>query len=56
MPIPSTGYIDISFRLYLSTDVTEQEAKQIVSELDYELNHPLIDDSEVISTSTELSQ
>jgi len=40
-----SGYIDVTVRLYLGCDVTEDNAKEIVEEMDYSFSHPIISDT-----------
>jgi len=41
------GIIYIRVALYLETDVSETEAQEIVNEMDYEFDHPLISHTEI---------
>jgi len=41
------GIIYIKVALYLETDVTEEQAQEIVNEMDYEISHPLINHTEI---------
>lgn len=43
----ASGVIDITIRLYLEQDVNFNEAEDIISGLDYEINHPLISDTDL---------
>jgi len=43
-----TGTIEVTVRLRLNQDVDEDEAREIVDEMDYSFNHPLICEEEII--------
>ena len=42
------GTIEIIVKLYLSTDVDEKEAKQIIENTDYYFDHKLIAQTEIV--------
>ncbi len=42
------GIIELKIKLYLETDVTEDHAQDIVNELDYEIKHKMIADTEIM--------
>jgi len=41
------GIIYLRVALYLETDVTEEEVQDIVQEVDYEFNHPLVAETKI---------
>jgi hypothetical protein len=41
------GVIYVKVALYLETDVTEDQAQEIVNEMNYEITHPLINNTEI---------
>jgi hypothetical protein len=41
------GIIYVKVALYLETDVTEEQAQEIVNEMDYEISHQLISYTEI---------
>ena len=42
------GTIEVTVRLYLDCDVEEDEARNIVENMDYDFDHLLIQDTEII--------
>ena len=42
-----TGVIEINVRLYLNVDVDENEARDIIDNMDYGFEHSLIADSDI---------
>jgi hypothetical protein len=42
------GTIDVKVRLHLEMDVDEEDAREIVENMDYSMIHPLIQYSEVV--------
>jgi len=43
-----TGVIEIVVKLRLECDVTKEEAEELVAEVDYNFDHPLIDSTEIV--------
>ena len=41
------GIIYVKVALYLNADVTEEEAQEIVNEMDYNFSHTMIDHTEI---------
>jgi hypothetical protein len=41
------GIIEVTVKLYLETDVDEETACEIVENMDYDFNHPLISDTDI---------
>ncbi len=41
------GIIYVRVALYLETDVTEEQAQEIINEMDYDISHPLISHTEI---------
>jgi len=42
------GIITLTVKIFLESDATEEEVKDIVSDLDYTFSHPRIADTEII--------
>jgi len=46
----SKGIIYLKVALYLECDADEQEVQDIVSEMDYDFSHPMIQDTKILET------
>ena len=46
------GHIDITIRCYLSIDVKKEEAQEIVDSMEYEIDHDLIDSTDLFHYET----
>jgi hypothetical protein len=42
------GTIEVKVRLLLEMDVNEEDAREIVENMDYKFDHPLIQETEVV--------
>ena len=42
------GTITVTTKIYLECDVDEKEARDIVSNMDYNFDHPLISHTEIV--------
>jgi len=43
-----TGIIEVKVKLFLNADVNEDEAREIVENMDYSFDHEMIADAEII--------
>jgi DNA-dependent RNA polymerase auxiliary subunit epsilon len=49
-----TGIIELTVKLYLETDVDAEQAREIVDEMNYDIKHPMIQDTEIIADDIEM--
>ena len=47
-----TGVVYVKVRLQLEQDISEKEASELVSEMDYEFNDPRIQNAEIVESGT----
>ena len=45
----TTGIIEVTVKLKLNQDLTEEQAEEVVSEMDYNFNHPNIETTEIVA-------
>ncbi len=49
----TTGVIELTVKVYLTMDLDEEQARELVENVDYTFNDPLIEHTEIVADNIE---